>query len=705
MRPAALIVASLALALTVVSGPAAARRHDPEKLPVTRIRDLHYGDVLFYVYQGEDFEAITRLTAYQQWKLIPHHEDEGQLLLGGLYLSLGMHNEAGERFQTLLTQDVPTGVRNRAWFYLAQVWYARGYLDKSEEALRRIQGKLSPELQAEKDHLFANVLMYQGKFDEAIQLLVMWKGAPGWSAYARFNLGVALVRQKRMADAEPFLTAVGTMYAETPEMLALKDRANLAMGFAELQADEPAKAKAALERVRLSGPYSNKALLGTGWADAALGDYKAALDPWMELRGRNLLDAAVQESMLAVPYAFSKLSANAQSAEYYETAVQSYDAETVRIDDAITRIRGGSLLEQAISSEKESRYGWFWQLKNVPEAPESRYLYTVMAGHDFQEGLKNYRDLVFMAHTLDKWGDSMEAFGDMIDTRERAYAERLPRVDALLASGAVEKLAQRKTDLESRVNAIDGEKDVAALGSEEERDQWARVQRVEAALAAAPDDPERAELKDRLRLVKGVLYFRLNDSFRARMWQQRRTIKDLDLALHEAQNRWIRVERARQSVPTNNGEFAARVAALKTRIDALQTHLAATEQKQSDYLGQVAVAELEQQKNRLSTYQVQARFALATMYDRAANPEPEKKDQGAPQLQPGDIPAQQQPSEGDTPAPQQQPEGGSPAPQGASMGAQPGEDTPAPQQGAPGGDTPAPQQQPSGDTPAPGPKP
>ena len=683
MRCVSLLVTSLILALSVgASGPAAARRHDPEKLPVTRIRDLHYGDVLFYFYQDDDFEAITRLTAYQHWNLIPHHEDEGQLLLGGLYLSLGMHNEAGERFQTLLTKDVPTGVRNRAWFYLAQVWYARGYLDKAEDALSKIQGKLSRELEAQKDHLYANVLMHEGKFDEAIRLLVSWKGTPTWSAYARFNLGVALVRQKRLADADPFLTAVGTMYAETAEMLALKDRANLALGFAELQADQPAKAKAALERVRLNGPYSNKALLGTGWADAALGDFKAALNPWMELRGRNLLDAAVQESLLAVPYAFGKLSANAQSAEYYETAVESYDAETVRLDDAITRIRSGSLLDQVISSEKESRYGWFWQLKNIPEAPESRYLYAVLAGHDFQEGLKNYRDLVYMAHTLDKWGDSMEAFGDMIDTRERAYAERLPRVDALLASGAVEKLAQRKGDLESRVNAIDGDKDVAALGSPEEREQWARVQRVEAALAAAPDDQERADLKERLRLVKGVLYFRLNDSFRARMWQQRRTIKDLDLALHEAQNRWIRVERARQSVPTNNGEFAARVAALKARMDGLQAHLAATEQKQSEYLGQVAVAELEQQKDRLSTYQVQARFALATMYDRAANPEPQKKDAAqAPATEP-----EQQPGN-DTPAPQS----GTPAPG----------DTPQP---APG-DAPAPQPQPGGDTPPPGPKP
>jgi tetratricopeptide (TPR) repeat protein len=659
MRSLTLAVAAAVLALGVVaSGPAVARRHDPEKLPDTRIRDLHYGDVLFYFYQEEDFEAITRLTAYQHWNLIPHHEEEGQLLLGGLYLSLGMHNEAGERFQSLLTPDVPTGVRNRAWYYLAQVWYARGYLDKAEEALRKIQGKLSPELEAQKEHLFANVLMYEGKYDEAIRLLTSWKGtSPTWTAYVRFNLGVALVRENRLSDAAPFLTTVGTMDAESNELLALKDRANLALGFAYLQANNPESARIALQRVRLNGPYSNKALLGAGWADSATGNFQGALNVWTELRGRNLLDAAVQESYLAVPYAFSKLNANAQSAQYYEAAVESFDAETVRLDEAITRIRGGSLVEQAISSEKDSRYGWFWQLKAVPDAPESRYLYTVLAGHDFQEGLKSYRDLVFMSHTLDRWGDSMEAFGDMVDTREHAYKDRLPRVDALLSSGAVEKLAQRRTDLENRVNDIDRSKDVAALGSAEERDQWARIQRVEAALANAPENEESAELRDRLRLVKGVLYFRLNDSFRARMWQQHRTIKDLDLALREAQDRWIRVERARNSVPTNNGEFAARVAALKDRIDALKVRLAATEQKQSAYLGQVAVAELEQQKARLSSYQVQARFALATMYDRAANSDithtqqgVSQQPQGTPQ-QPGAPPPQGSPDQSSPPPP------------------------------------------------------
>src|SRR6185312_14745260 len=134
----------------------------------------------------------------------------------------------------------------------------------------------------------------------------------------------------------------------------------------------------------------------------------------------------------------------------------------------------GQPVEGHPAGQNDPRHGWFWQLKTVPDAPESRYLYTILAGHDFQEGLKNYRDLAFMGRTLDDWNDSMEAFSDMIDTRERAYAERLPRTDALLSSGAADKLQQRRDELQQRLTAIDSTHDVAALGSPEERDQWAR---------------------------------------------------------------------------------------------------------------------------------------------------------------------------------------------------------------------------------------
>jgi lipopolysaccharide biosynthesis regulator YciM len=621
----ALLLAAI-VALAAAAG-AEARRHDPEKLPEGHIRDLHFGDVLFLYFQEDDahdFEALTRVLAYQHWGRMPHHAEDAELIAGSLYLQEGMHNEAGEIFQRLLTNNVSSGVRNRAWLYLGQVWYARGYYDKAEGALRKVNGRMSPDYEAQKELLLANVLMHQGKYDEAIQLLSGWRGSPLWSAYARFNLGVALVRNNRLADADPFLSAVGTILAPNPELAALRDRANLALGFAYLQANQPQRARPALERVRLNGPYSNKALLGSGWAQAALGDYQGALTPWMELRSRDVLDAAVQESYLAVPYAYMKMNANAQSAEYYESAVNSFDAENGRLDAAIAHIRQGDMLREVLAgSAPRSRdtpvvHGWFRDLKSLPRTGEAPYLYAVLAGHDFQEGVKNYRDLVYLGDTLERWGDSMEAYQDMIATRERAYAERLPKVDALLASGALQQLQQRDLSLETQLRTIEAQRDVAALGTDTERSQWARVQRVEAGLAGSPDSADTVEARARLALVKGVLFYRLNDAYGARLWQEHRSLKDLSLALHEAQSRWIRVERARHNVPQNTGEFAARVASLRQRITALEARLAATEERQSAYLAQIAVQELEQQKARLATYEVQARFALATMYDRAA---------------------------------------------------------------------------------------
>ena len=637
-----------ALIACFAAGAPEARRHDPEKLSEGHIRDLHFGDVLFLYFQEDDahdFEALTRVLAYQHWGRMPHHAEDAELIAGSLYLQEGMHNEAGEIFQRLLTDNVASGVRNRAWLYLAQVWYARGYFDKAESALRKVNGRMSPDFEAQKELLLANVLMHLGRFDEAIDLLSGWRGAPIWSAYARFNLGIALVRANRLADADAFLSAVGTMLAPNAELAALRDRANLALGFAYLQANQPERARMPLERVRLNGPYSNKALLGTGWAQAALGDYQGALTPWMELRNRDVLDAAVQESYLAVPYAFMKMNANAQSAEYYESAVSSFGAESTRLDAAIAHIHQGDMLREVLASgpahtagEAPLLHGWFRDLRSLPRTGEAPYLYTVLADHDFQEGVKNYRDMVYLGSTLEHWGDSMDAYQDMIETRERAYAERLPRVDGLLASGTLQGLQQRNVQLENELRTIESQHDVAALGTETERSQWARVQRVEAALAGMPDSPEVADVRTRLALVKGVLHYRLSDAYGARAWQEHRSLKDVSLALHEAQSRWIRVERARHNVPQNNGEFAARVSSLRERIASLQARLAATEERQSAYLAQIAVQELEQQKGRLAAYEVQARFALATMYDRAASagesrskgPAPAQKGEGAP---------------------------------------------------------------------------
>ncbi|MGH8220995.1 MAG: hypothetical protein ACREUT_20870 [Steroidobacteraceae bacterium] len=645
MRRFRAVLAPLALIAALVAAcPAGAARRESDRLPPTRIRDLNFGDVLFYYFQGpdKDLQAITRIEAYEHWKLMPHHRPEADLLLGSLYLDVGLHNAAGAIFAKLLTPDVPAGVRNRAWFYLAQVWYERGYLEKAEQALTRVQGRLPPQLEAERTHLLANVLIRLGRNDAAVRLLEHWQGPPDWLAYARFNLGIALIREHRLADADRALGTVGMLATRDPELDALRDRANLAIGYAHLQANDAAAARPALERVRLAGPYSNRALLGMGWADADLGDYRDALVPWLELQRRSIVDAAVQESYLAVPYAYGKLGAQKEAASSYQSALDSYATEDHALGAAIARVHSGELLAGILADKASAgRDGWYQQLKTLPKAPESRYLYDVLAGDDFQAGLSNYRELGAMQHTLAEWSNSMDAFGDMIDARERAYAVRLPRADRLLGSGVLDRMQHRRGELASRLDRIVREHDVAALGSPDQRAKWQRIRAIEATLARASHDAATDALRERLRLLKGVLYFEMDSEFNARVWRERRTLKDLDLAMHEAEERWIRVQRARRSVPTNTGEFAARVAGLKGRIAALQVRLAATRRKQGQYLARLAAGELSAQKERLAAYRVQARFELASLYDRAANREDQPATPPASQKQP--QPSQQEP--------------------------------------------------------------
>jgi hypothetical protein len=645
-----------ALALLAPARLLAARHGDPNALAPVQVQDLSYGDVLFHYWADQDggLETLTRLEAYQHWGLMPHHAVDAQLLAAGLYLQLGLHNEAGDRFASLLNGRVSVGVRNRAWFYLAKVWYQRGYYDRTEQALARIQGNLGPELEGERTNLLVNALMYQHRYDDAIARLRNWQGPPDWREYARFNLGVALVRAGRLPEAVPILTAVGTLQTDSVELLSLRDRANLALGFAYLQANQPQPAQAALARVRLDGPYSSRALLADGWAQVALGQYRAALVPWTELQHRSLRDSAVQESFLAVPYALGKVDAPAQSAQYYELALKTFSSEAGNLSVAIGHVRDGGLLDDLLSGDRNPNHGWLWQLTRLPDAPQSRYLYELLADDDFQQGLQNYRDLQFMQQSLARWDGSMQAFAAMIDARARAYAERLPRTDALLATDAPAHLLAERNEVDSRLQAIETGDDVVALATPKEREQWDHIAVLAARLATLPPSLERDNVADKLRLVKGVLYWRLDTAFKARSYQEQRALHQTDQALDELQNRWVRVQRARASVANNNGDFAARVTALGNRIADLHARLLTAQRQQAVYLDGLAEAQLNAQQSRLQAYAEQARFALANIYDRAAEAR-QATSRSAPS-------AQQSPAE--APAPH-------PGPSGANAPSQP----------------------------------
>ena len=584
----------------------------------TQVRDLDYGDVLFHFFQDDYFESIVRLEANRDFDRLRHHASEAELLAGGLYLSLGLHTEAERIFDRLLTGPVAPAVRDRARFYLARIGYQRGYYEAALRNLELVEQPLPGKLEPERRLLEANVLMGLGRYGEAAKRLESWSDNGGWSNYARFNLGVALVRAGETARGRQFLEQVGSMQAANEEQASLRDRANLALGFALLQQPGGADPAAVLSRVRLDGPFTNKALLALGWAETNANRPDRALVPWLELQQRRLLDASVQESLIAVPYAYVKLASNGQASEHYRSAVDAYARESRRIDESIAAIRQGGFLDSILATVPPSdRPGWFWQLEQLPDAPHTRYLYHLLASHEFQEGLKNYRDLRLMQANLAHWTDSLEAFGAMIEAREIAATQREPRRQEMLSGTDLAALTQHQQELADRFAQVEASREVAALASPQERAQWEALARIDATIASMPAGPQRDEFTERARLLRGALSWELDRAYKVRATQTRRDLRQTRAALAEAETRLAAIGEAGDLVPRNTLGFAGRVDKLSERVARIAPLIDATALAQERALADLAVTELQAQQKRLGSYSTQAQFALASLYDGA----------------------------------------------------------------------------------------
>jgi len=603
------------VALLSLASPAGAQNRDPG--PIT-VEEPHYGEVLFYFYQEDYFPAIVRLLAAEKQDLLDDHAGQAELLKGGLYLSYGHHLEAAGIFERLLADSVEPEIRNRTWFFLAKIWRQRGYLDRAEQALASIEGKLPKFLEREALMLEAQLRIDQGEYDKAIALLDDWKGRTEWASYAKFNLGVALVRSGRIDEARRILDDLGDMDPFNEELTALRDKANLALGYALLQDGQPQAAKQPLQRVRLEGPFSNKALLGFGWADAELSNYQRALVPWMELRSRDLLDPAVQESMLAIPFALAKLDSISQAADHYLNAVEAYYEETSRIDRTIGHIESGRFFDQFLDDEPLDSTGWYWRLEALPEGPEARYLFHLLSTHEFQEGLKNYRDLNYLYQNLDRWQQNVEVYANMLETRRLAYRERLPEVEAALERADLEGMIDRKLEFDSMLNGIEQDNDWLALATEREFELWGEITALERTPALAADIPEADEVRDKIRLLKGVLQWQLERDFKDRLWRVRRDLRDTGEALVETQRSRRQVDESMVGQPLEFQAFSDRVYGLAPQIEGMKIRVEDAMAEHRAFLQSIAVGELTAQKQRLDTYTVQARFALAAIYDIAA---------------------------------------------------------------------------------------
>ena len=140
---------------------------------------------------------------------------------------------------------------------------------------------------------------------------------------------------------------------------------------------------------------------------------------------------------------------------------------------------------------------------------------------------------------------------------------------------------------------------------------------MKATLAAAPDDADSAAARERVRLIAGAMTWQLAQQHPLRLWDAQKALKTTDDELIAARKRDAELAQAQRDEPARFERFAGRIPDLDRRIQALIPRVASLSREQQGVVQDLAVAELERQKDRLAVYAMQARFAVAQLYDRA----------------------------------------------------------------------------------------
>jgi Flp pilus assembly protein TadD len=592
------------------------------------LRDLHFGEALYYAHQERYFDALERLDV----EIAQHHGvDEPQLdslqvhighaefSVGDFELHYRMHQRAGRAIKAVLEAKVPDLVRNEASYRLARIHFQKDQPEAALHVLEGIHGRIPDEIRDDIEFLRANAYMAIGRPSEAVEVLRPLEGAKRLEGFSSYNLGIALLQDGREREAIEQLDRAGRVEGADPAVLAIRDKSNLVMGTLLFEASDFERAERSLDRVRLAGPFSNQALLRAGWADLSAARFERALVPWQLLAERETTDAAVQEAILALPYAYSKLNVHGRAAVLYGRAVEVFGDELGKLDASLQSIREGEFLKALVREEIHQDKDWVIRLRSLPEAPETFYLATLMASHDFQTALQNYLDLEDLRRRLVMWQSSLDSFADLVELRREYYEPLLPEIDRRFRKLDAQmrlRLEQRKyLDRRLQQMLIAPRPDRLATG--DERGLGFRLEQLEAALQGA-GAPEEAALRRRVRRLRGVLFWNLAMAYHQRLTEAHDHLRELERDIDTLTARYDAFVRTRQAATLSFVGYAAPIDTLRGRVSDALERLDVLMPRQGSMLEEVALQELETRRERLEAYQNQARFAFADSYDRAA---------------------------------------------------------------------------------------
>lgn len=599
-------------------------------------KDLYLGEAFYYAFQGEYVDAITRLdTELGQFyrlddpNLDPLHfqVNFANFSVGDFELSYRMHLRAGRAIKSVLEGNVEQSIRNEAAYRLARIFVQKDDPRSALSTIEKITGKIPDKIRDDEQFLRAQIYMLTGKFETAIPILQDLQGSRNYVGFATYNLGIALIQNGQELKGYEQLDKAGLINSDDEGVLAIRDKANMLLGNRLIAAGQPALAKIYLDRIRLTGPFSNKALLGSGWTDVALEQYDRALVPWLILIKRNPTDKAVQEGLLGAPYAYTKLGLHGRAALLYGSALEKFGAELAKLDASLKSIREGKFLQALVRDELKQDKNWVVQLRELAGSPETYYLLELMASNDFQESLQNYFDLDDLRKRLEAWDGNIDAYEEIIRIRAKYYEAILPGLDKQfreLDSQMRLRLEQRQA-LDDRLKLMLVSPRPDFLETSEERRIRDDIKKLEQKYKN-DSSPAGIEVNRRIKRLLGVLNWQIKTTYDKRLTDAYKHLHQLDDDVEKLRNIYRSFVRSRQAATQSYKGYDNQLQQLKNRVRDAKEKVTTLMARQGHMLDVMAINELDQRRIRLEEFQVQARFALSESYDRASKKQLEESE-------------------------------------------------------------------------------
>ena len=237
------------------------------------VEDAYFGEALFHAHQGHYFEALARLDSEiaqhygvdeRNLDTLYTHIDHAEFSVGDFELRYRMHQRAGRAIRAVLEGDVEESIRNDAAYRLAKIHFQKNQPAEALRVLDRISGEVPGSIEPEIEFLRANVYMALLRPEEAIPVLRGLQDAKSLKGFSAYNLGIALLQDGQTKQAAEQLDRAGRIRGSEQASLSIQDKSNLVLGTLMFDAAEFGLAERSLDRVRVTGPFSNQAMLRAG---------------------------------------------------------------------------------------------------------------------------------------------------------------------------------------------------------------------------------------------------------------------------------------------------------------------------------------------------------------------------------------------------------------------------------------------------------